>query len=75
MAVVASYRWYISSHWLYDNPQRFEDQNILNILNANILNVLNASCTQIAGTLASDVLEADRAVVPWRSWVRVHITG
>ena len=24
-------------HWLYDNPQRFEDQNILNVPNANIL--------------------------------------
>ena len=22
---------------VYDNPQRFEDQNILNVLNANIL--------------------------------------
>ena len=22
---------YISSHWLYDKPQRFEDQNILNV--------------------------------------------
>ena len=26
-----------SSHWLYDNPQRFEDQNILNVPNANSL--------------------------------------
>ena len=32
--VVASYRRYRSSHWLYDNPQRFEDQNILNVPNA-----------------------------------------
>ena len=30
MIVVASYR-------LYDSPQRFEDQNILNVPNANIL--------------------------------------
>ena len=37
VAVVASYRWYRSSHWLYDNPQRFEDQNILNVPNASIL--------------------------------------
>ena len=37
VAVVASYRRYRSSHWLYDNPQRFEDQNILNVSNANIL--------------------------------------
>ena len=28
VAVVASYRRYRSSHWLYDNPQHF-DQNIL----------------------------------------------
>ena len=35
--VVASYRRYRSSHWLYDSPQRFEDQNILNVPNANIL--------------------------------------
>ena len=27
---------------------------------------MQASCTQVAGTLASDVLEADRAVVLWR---------
>ena len=47
VAVVASRRWYRSSYWLYDNPQR----------------------------LASDVLEAGRAGVPWRSWVRVHTTG
>ena len=33
----ASYRRHRSSHWLYDNPQRFEDQNILNAPNANIL--------------------------------------
>ena len=37
MAVVASHRWYRFRHWLYDNPQRFEDQNILNVLNASIL--------------------------------------
>ena len=37
VAVVASYRRYRSSHWLYDNPQHFEDQNILNVPNANIL--------------------------------------
>ena len=37
VAVVASYRRYRPSHWLYDNPQRFEDQNILNVPNANIL--------------------------------------
>ena len=36
---------------------------------------MRASCTQVAGALASDVLEADRAGVPWRSCVRVHITG
>ena len=36
-AVVASYRRYRSSHGLYDNLQRFEDQNILNVPNANIL--------------------------------------
>ena len=48
---------YTSSHWLYDNPQRFEDQNILNVPNAT-------SCTQVAGTLASDVFEEDRAGVP-----------
>ena len=30
-------RGYRSSHWLYDNPHRFEDQNILNVPNANIL--------------------------------------
>ena len=36
---------------------------------------MRASCTQVAGTLASDVLEADRAGVPWRSRVRVHVTG
>ena len=35
--VVASYRRYRSSHWLYDSPQRFEDQNILNVPNAKIL--------------------------------------
>ena len=35
--VVASYRQYRSSHWLHDNPQRFEDQNILNVPNTNIL--------------------------------------
>ena len=28
---------------------------------------MRASCTQVAGTLASDVLEADQAGVPWRS--------
>ena len=26
VAVVASYRRYRSSHWFYDNLQRFEDQ-------------------------------------------------
>ena len=36
---------------------------------------MRAYCTHVAGTLASDILEADRAGVPWRSWVRVHITG
>ena len=35
--VVASYRRYRSSHWLYDNPQRFEDQNIMNVTNTSIL--------------------------------------
>ena len=30
-------RRYRSSHGLYDNPQRFKDQNILNVPNANIL--------------------------------------
>ena len=37
VAVEASHRRYRSSHWLYDNPQRFEDQNILNVPNTNIL--------------------------------------
>ena len=37
VAVVASYQRYRSRHWLCDNPQRFEDQNILNVPNANIL--------------------------------------
>ena len=50
VAAVASYRRYISSHWLYDNPQHFEDQNILNVPNVNIF-------TQVAG----DVHESDRA--------------
>ena len=63
--VVASYRRYKSRHWLYDIPQRFEDQNILNVHNASILYI-----TQVAGTLASDVLEAYKAGVPWRSRVR-----
>ena len=27
----------VQIHWLYDNPQRFEDQNILNVPNASIL--------------------------------------
>ena len=51
-----SYRWYRYSHWLYDNPQRFEDQNILNVPNANIL---------YTGSwyLASAGFEADRAGV------------
>ena len=31
VAVVVPYRRYRSSHWLYDNPQRIEDQNILNV--------------------------------------------
>ena len=31
VSLVASYRRYRSSHWLYDNPQRFEDQNIQNV--------------------------------------------
>ena len=57
VAVVAIYRRYRSSHWLYDNPQCFEDQNILNVPNASIF-------TQVAGTLASDVFEAERAGVP-----------
>ena len=30
-------RWYRYSHWLYDNPQGFEDQNILNVPDASIL--------------------------------------
>ena len=55
VAVVGSYRWYRSSHGLYDNPQRFEDQNIMNVPNANILYTV---------TLASDVLKADLAGVP-----------
>ena len=58
VGVVASYRRYKCSHWLYDNPQRFEDQNILNVPNANIL------YTGVADTLVSDVFEADRAGVP-----------
>ena len=65
---VALYRRYRSSHWLYDNPLRFEDQNILNV-------PMQASCTHVAGILASDVLVADRAGILWRSWVRVHVTG
>ena len=36
---------------------------------------LRVSCTQVAGSLASDILEADQAMVPWRSRVRVDITG
>ena len=32
-------------------------------------------CIQVAGILGSDVLETDRAGVPWRAGVRVHITG
>ena len=57
VAVVASYRGYRSSHWLYDNPQRLEGQNILNVPNANIL---------YTGSwyLGSGVSEADRAGVP-----------
>ena len=35
--LVASYRRYRSSHWLSDNTQRFEEQNILYVPNANIL--------------------------------------
>ena len=57
VADVASYRRYRSSHWLYDNPQRFKDQNILKY-------PMRTSCTQVAGTLASDIFEADRAGVP-----------
>ena len=30
VAMVASHMWCRSSHWFYDNPQRFEDQDILN---------------------------------------------
>ena len=41
VAVVASYRRYTPSHRLYDTPQRFEDQNILNVPNANILYTVN----------------------------------
>ena len=33
---IFSYGRYRSSQWLYDNPQRFEDHNILNVPNANI---------------------------------------
>ena len=29
----------------------------------------------VSKTLACDVLKVDRAGVPWRSWVQVHITG
>ena len=68
MTVVASYRRYRSSHRLYDNLQGFEDQNILNV-------PIASTCTQVAGTLATEVLGTDRSGVPWRSWVRVHITG
>ena len=37
VSVVTSYRRYRSSHGLYDNPERFKDQNILNVPNVNIL--------------------------------------
>ena len=33
---------------------------------------LRASCAQVAGTVASDILDAYRAGVPWRSQVWVH---
>ena len=66
VAVVVSYRRYRSSHWLYDKPQRFEDQNILNVPNASIL---------YTDSWYLGILEADRTGVSWRSWVRVHITG
>ena len=40
---------------VYDNPQRFEYQNILNVPNANIV---------YTGSWYLDVFEADRAGVP-----------
>ena len=36
VAVLASYRRYRYSHCLYDNTQRFKDQNILNVPKASI---------------------------------------
>ena len=36
---------------------------------------LRASCIYVAGTLASDVLEANRAGVHWHSRVPVHLMG
>ena len=65
VAVVASYRWYRSSHSLYDNPPRFEDQNILNVPNASM----------VAGTLASNICEADRAGVPHRLGLTAEVVG
>ena len=35
--MVASCSGYRSSHWLYNNPQHFEDQNISNVPIASIL--------------------------------------
>ena len=62
-------RWYRSSHWLYDNPQRFEDKNIL-------MYPMRASCIHVAGTLASDVLEQTKQDT-WAvlGWVAHHRLG
>ena len=68
--------------WLWYRPTGRTDLAIGSTIIRNILKTrtslmypIRASCTHVAGTLASDVLKADRAGVPWRSWVRVHITG
>ena len=47
-------RWYRCSHWLYDNPH-------VSTTRTSCMYPMRASCTQVAGTLASDVLEVDRA--------------
>ena len=51
VVVVASYRWYRSSHWLYNKPQRFEAQNILNVPNASI-----TGCMVLLGISSSSLL-------------------
>ena len=49
-------------------------RNVLKTI-TSLMYPMRASYIQVAGTSASDVFEADRAGVPRRSWVRVHITG